>query len=179
MKSLLSLLIALALIPQAVAQTAKPATGAPREKVLQLMEVMRIRQQLDSMVTGMREVARNSATERFKKRIPDATAEDLAFIASLIDDMFRQTLQLDDVVERFVPIYQKHLTVEEIDASIAFYSSPAGKSLLEKAPAMMQEGIAVGSALARERLDAAEDQLEARIREYFANRKPAATDKKP
>ena len=38
-----------------------------------------------------------------------------------------------------VPIYQKHLTKGDIDALVAFYSSPTGQKMLRELPAIMAE----------------------------------------
>jgi uncharacterized protein len=49
--------------------------------------------------------------------------------------------QMEDLV---VPIYVKNLTPEEMRASIQFYSSPVGQSLVHKLPAILQQSMAVG-----------------------------------
>jgi uncharacterized protein len=49
--------------------------------------------------------------------------------------------QLEDMV---VPIYVKNFTAEELRASIQFYSSPVGQSLIHKLPVVLQQSMAVG-----------------------------------
>ena len=44
------------------------------------------------------------------------------------------------------PIYERNYTAAEIDGLIEFYQSPLGQSLLEKAPVIAQESLAVGQA---------------------------------
>ena len=49
-----------------------------------------------------------------------------------------------DALEKMVPIYEKHLTIAEIDAAIEFYSKPEAQSLLKKMPSLMQESMLMG-----------------------------------
>ena len=51
---------------------------------------------------------------------------------------------MDDLVELLVPIYQKHLTLEDVNGVIAFYNTPAGKKYADKTPLIMQESMQVG-----------------------------------
>lgn len=50
----------------------------------------------------------------------------------------------NELAELGVPIYVKHLTREELEAAVAFYSSPEGRSMVQKLPAIMQESMEVG-----------------------------------
>jgi len=59
-----------------------------------------------------------------------------------------------------VPIYQKHLTKSDLDAILAFYSSPIGQKLQREQPAMMQEGMQAGGEIGRRRLGAMMQQMD-------------------
>jgi hypothetical protein len=61
-------------------------------------------------------------------------------------------MPVDEMVDAMVPIYQKHLTKEDINGILAFYASPIGQKLQREQPAMMQEGMEVGGAIGRRRL---------------------------
>ncbi|MCK8044207.1 DUF2059 domain-containing protein [Shewanella sp. 1CM18E] len=50
----------------------------------------------------------------------------------------------EDLVEMTVPIYQKYLTEEEVQALNAFYDTPAGKKLIKVQPRIMQESMMAG-----------------------------------
>jgi len=51
---------------------------------------------------------------------------------------------MTDLIDMLVPIYQKHLTLSEINQMIAFYESPIGKKFAAKTPLIMQESMQVG-----------------------------------
>ncbi|GIU51892.1 hypothetical protein TUM4438_43060 [Shewanella sairae] len=50
----------------------------------------------------------------------------------------------EDLVEMTVPIYQKYLTEEEVQALNAFYDTPAGKKLIKVQPSIIQESMMAG-----------------------------------
>ena len=60
-------------------------------------------------------------------------------------------VKVDDfVTEMLVPIYDKHLTHEDIKGLIAFYETPAGQKLLSVMPLMHQESRQAGEIWGRE-----------------------------
>jgi len=57
---------------------------------------------------------------------------------------FLASVDPHQIEEMVVPIYVKNLTIEEMQAAIDFYSSPLGKSLIQKLPNIMQQSMAAG-----------------------------------
>ncbi|MEM8901210.1 MAG: DUF2059 domain-containing protein [Bacteroidota bacterium] len=57
---------------------------------------------------------------------------------------------MDDLVDRFLPIYKNHLSLEELQGIIEFYKTPVGKKLIEKTPLIMQESMELGKAWGQE-----------------------------
>ncbi|WP_221409040.1 DUF2059 domain-containing protein [Reichenbachiella versicolor] len=62
------------------------------------------------------------------------------------DDMEKEfkSTSLTDLVGMLVPIYQKHLTQDDLKEIISFYESPLGKKFAEKQPFITQESMQVG-----------------------------------
>ena len=54
----------------------------------------------------------------------------------------------DNLVKVYVPIYQKHLTLDDLKKIVAFYESPAGKKLGAVTPAITMEGMTAANSLA-------------------------------
>ena len=46
-----------------------------------------------------------------------------------------------------IPIYDKHFTLEELRAILAFYETPAGRAMLAKLPLVLHESMEAGKAL--------------------------------
>ena len=65
----------------------------------------------------------------------------------------------DFVTEMLVPIYDKHLTHDDIKGLVAFYETPAGRKLLAVMPQMHQESRQAGEIWGREFARAVQERL--------------------
>lgn len=71
-----------------------------------------------------------------KTNVPDSIWSDF-------ENEFSKT-SMDDLVEMLIPVYQKHMTVADLEKIIEFYQTPVGKKFAEKTPLIMQESMQVG-----------------------------------
>lgn len=67
-----------------------------------------------------------------------------------IPDSFWDTVDASVLVDRLVPVYVKHLTIEDMKAAIAFFQSTAGQKILDKTPAITVESMKIGEQLGKE-----------------------------
>ncbi len=130
------LLMTLALlILTGLAQAAQPS-DADIEKLLQAsraqsmltaivpqMEAMQ-RQQFEQMVAG-------------KELTPEQRAEAERILART-NDIMRKALSWEEMRPLYIDVYKKTFTREDVRAITKFYESQAGRSLLDKTPALMQ-----------------------------------------
>ena len=58
---------------------------------------------------------------------------------------------VQQVIDRMVPVYQKHFTAEDIDGLLKFYRSPLGQKLVTEMPQVTAEGAQIGQAWGQER----------------------------
>jgi hypothetical protein len=59
-------------------------------------------------------------------------------------DLFRANIDFEDFIKAYIPLYDRHYTLEEIRAMIAFYESPVGKKVIEVTPLMTAESMSIG-----------------------------------
>ncbi len=59
-------------------------------------------------------------------------------------DGFMAKVTAEDLDNLIVPIYARNFTDAEIDAMIAFYETPEGRSVMAKMPTVMQESMMAG-----------------------------------
>ena len=85
--------------------------------------------------------------EALAKRVPPAQVEE-----------FKKALDVDDLIEQLIPLYDKHFTAEELQAYVEFYSSPAGKKLVMTIPQIMTESVGVSMKYFKSRIPAASPQ---------------------
>lgn len=53
---------------------------------------------------------------------------------------------IKDLTEMLVPVYQKHLSIEDLNQIIEFYKSPVGKKFADKTPMIAEESMQIGQA---------------------------------
>jgi uncharacterized protein len=78
----------------------------------------------------------NQMLPAMQQMLPDAPA---AFW-----ETFKQELDANELMQAIIPVYQKHLTEEDIQAILVFYNTPAGKKLISAQPSIMQESMMIG-----------------------------------
>lgn len=109
----------------AFASVAQPAKKTSIEQLMQLTGAGDLSaQMMNQMLPAMQQM------------IPDAPPT--------FWDTFKQELDANELMKMIIPVYQKHLSEEDIQAILAFYSTPAGKKLISAQPAIMQESMMIG-----------------------------------
>ena len=156
-----------------------PADGTTpsKEEVLKFLDILRVKSQLTLYFDGVAKQAKLGAEEGFKHKVPDATPAQLADVDNFAEKLF-QGMPVDEMVDAMVPIYQKHLTHEDIEAILAFYSSTVGQKLLREQPAMMQEGMEVGGEIGRKRIGVMMQKMDEFVAELAKQEQQKGEDKK-
>ena len=54
------------------------------------------------------------------------------------------------LIELLQPVYQKHLSLEDLEAALAFYETPAGKRIQAAQKPMMEESMKIGHSFGME-----------------------------
>jgi uncharacterized protein len=97
-------------------------------------------QQMDGFMrsTMNQELAKNpKLTSADREKIQKNTD---AF-AKKLTDIYREELSWAKLEKMYVQIYSETFSQEEVDALIAFYESPAGKTYVEKMPLVLQKAM--------------------------------------
>jgi len=75
--------------------------------------------------------ALNSINSIFADILSKVPPDQLAYYQSI--------LQVDDIIARIIPVYDKYYTQTEIMELVSFYNSPLGKKIIELTPALMND----------------------------------------
>ena len=59
-------------------------------------------------------------------------------------DKLDKKMDMQELVEKIIPVYDKYYTLEDLKAVNAFYESAAGKKVLATLPQVMQESMKIG-----------------------------------
>jgi uncharacterized protein len=93
-------------------------------------------------VSGSEETYKSAIRQMFvmfkqqSSDVPDEVWADL-------EKEFLQT-SMDDLVDMLAPVYEKHLTLADLQKLIEFYETPAGVKFAQKTPFIMQESMQAG-----------------------------------
>ena len=60
---------------------------------------------------------------------------------------FRAQIETDELIDSLIPVYNRHLSHEDIRGLIEFYSSELGRKITEVMPLVMQESMKAGERL--------------------------------
>ena len=90
--------------------------------------------------------------EQMKPFLEKSLPEDphKAEIISTFLERFQKRFNLEDLFNRIVPIYDRHLTHDDIKGLIQFYQTPLGQRVVQALPQIVQESQAVGAQMGQE-----------------------------
>ena len=121
------------------AQQTPADAAASKEDVVRFMDAMHSRDMMMNVMNLMAKQAGQMVHQQVSAQTdlpPDAEAR----INKMMQDMFKN-FPVDDLIQAVIPVYQKHFTKGDIDAFVAFYSTPAGQKLVKEMPAITQESM--------------------------------------
>jgi hypothetical protein len=130
---------------RAAAEARKAAAAPPRrEEVLKLFDLLQITKTMDAVVNATKQQSMEIAEQMIQEKMPEATPEQKKKLREMMDEVMRESLgpaAINEMLEATVPVYQRHLTKADMDAMVAFYSSPVGQKILHEQPTMIQESM--------------------------------------
>ena len=133
--------LCLALLFGVVAVQAAPPSDSSIE---QMMNVLQVQKMLDQMMTqmdaGMRTGMEQGLQQSMRgKTTTDAQKVQIAELQKKISGIIKGELSFAKMKDIYLQVYRETFTQDEINSIIAFYSSPAGKAMVEKVPVAMQK----------------------------------------
>ena len=114
-----------------------PATQGEIEKYL---EVTHVRQMMADMIDAMAKPMQKMVHEEYLKHKDVLPSDYEERMSKLMDDMLRD-MPWEQIIQAMVPAYQKHFTKGDMDALIAFYSTPTGQKILREMPGLMADSM--------------------------------------
>jgi len=171
---LLACLVWFITVPALAQQPPTTDTPATRDDILRLFRVMDTQAQVRQVMEQVMQQMRTLNREQLGKRRPDISEDELARMDKESEEI-ANSFPVNEIMEDMIPVYQKHLTKGDVDAMIAFYSSPTGKKLLREMPAISAEGMQAVYPRMQKNLDA----ILRRIDEQANEPKPMPAPEKP
>ncbi len=120
------------------------ATPANPATVQQLIAETKMEQLIEQTLQQMKPVADQQILQEAKENLgkQQLNAQQLEIVKKMQQLSWQQinlTNNWKNIQKLMVEVYQKHFTEEELQATLKFYQSPEGRSMMEKMPLMMQD----------------------------------------
>ncbi len=151
-----------------------------KEQLAKLFDAMRVRDQMKAMRTMVPSMVQQQIKEQSRqmsagtKLSPDQQVRAEKIIARYTEramDVYPPEEMIDDMTG----IYQRHLSREDVEGMIAFFTSPAGQHLLDQQPVIMQEYMPVVMKRVTERSKTLTAEMMKEMAAATQSVKPAAT----
>jgi hypothetical protein len=177
----------------AVSTTASPDSTPPdipldqqptKEQVAKLFEAMHVREQMESMMKMFPSMIQQQVRQQEKELTANQpasarmTPEQQAALDRVMSRFLDKALTLftvDEMLDDMAAIYQRHFTRDDVNAYIAFYSTPAGQHLLQITPVIMKEYMPVVMQRVQERSKDLTTELSKEITDVLKSSVPDAT----
>lgn len=120
----------------AAAALAAPPTDADIER---LLKASRAESMLNAILPQMEQMQRQQFEQITSGK--DLSAEQKAEVERIqarTNQIVRKALSWDEMRPLYIDVYKRTFSREDVKAMAKFYESPAGKNLLDKTPALMQ-----------------------------------------
>jgi hypothetical protein len=153
----------------AYAQQTPADAPASKEDINRLLDVMHSRDMMTTVMNLMSKQLGSMVHQQVSQNHdlpPDAEAR----INKMVQDMYKN-FPVDDLIQAMIPVYQRHFTKGDIDAVVAFYSSPAGQKFLSEMPAITQESMQASMGIAQKMVAKMQQQIQDDINQMQQEKK--------
>ena len=170
--------------PESAPPTVPPDQQPTKQQLAKLFELMKIREQTASMtqtLTGMIQQQLQQQEKEMTANQPESanlTPEKQAALDKVMNRFLEKAISIytvDEMLDDMAAIYTRHFTREDVDAYIAFYSTPAGQHLLQLTPVIVQEYMPVVMQRVQERSKTLTAEISKEIADVLRSSAPDAT----
>jgi len=142
-----------------LAQDTGANAPASKEDVERYLDAVHSHDMMEKIMETMAKSMQQMTYERYlrdKDKLPaDFEARTNKMMNAMMKDM-----PFDEMIQAIVPTCQKHFTKGDMDALVAFYTSPTGQKLLRETPAITGEAMTAMMPIMRQHMDAMNRRLQ-------------------
>ena len=136
--------------------------AAQDTKLEKAREVFRV-MQAETLIDQIFDVAFSQMGGMLSQRHPDMPPEAMAIVEEEVQASLKEAMPA--LLDQMAIVYGEVFTAEELDAMLAFYSSPVGQSLLSKTPEVTARSMQFSQSWAMGVFQDLPQRLEKRLRE--------------
>jgi len=161
----------------ASAQQSPPESpAATKADIEKLFGALHLHEMMKNVMAASFQQSKQMVLEALKKKGGQLSDEQVKRMNAFFDD-FAKNVDFDGMLDDMVPVYQRHLSQQDVAAMLVFYDSPTGQKILREQPAMMAEGMQAMHPRMEKMMSDAIDQAEKMVSEQTGEMKPAPNSK--
>jgi hypothetical protein len=123
-----------------LSSSAAVAAPASEDSIRRLLEATQVRKLLDDIRAQTYALMNDIADQAMRGRPPNARQQAaIARMKEKMIDVMQAELAWEKMEPLYLRLYQETFSEEEVASMLAFYSTPAGKALVLKMPALVQK----------------------------------------
>lgn len=133
----------------------QPVDAATKEDVEQTLELTGVRDQMHSIFAALAQSRAKLAAAEYERKNPQASPAEVEKVEIATRHSYEaafNSLDMDEVIDTLVPIYQRHFTHADLLAMNEFYASPVGQKVRQNSPAIMVESMEAGRTMMQKHL---------------------------
>jgi hypothetical protein len=151
---------------------------ATREDVERYLEITHSRDMMKQVMAVTAKQTHEMVRQQLAKDKDKLPADFEARVEKFTDDMLRN-FPVDDMLQAMIPVYQKHWTKGDVDAMVAFYSSPTGQKLLREMPTTMAEAMQALQPIMQKMMTTTMDRVQEEVAQMIKESDSAKKAQKP
>jgi uncharacterized protein len=165
---LMVMALCLVFVKVGAAQQSSADAPATKEDVERYLQVTRARemmkQMMDVMIKQMHQMVHAQIAKDAANLPPDAETR----MNKMTEDMLKD-FPVEEMLQAMIPVYQKHWTKGDVDAIVAFYSSPTGQKMLQEMPATMAEAMQAIQPIMQKHMGTMMDRVQQEVAQMVKN----------
>lgn len=174
-RTALAFVVCLLLASVSFAQQNPADAPASKEDIQRYLDAMHTRDLLKTMMQAM--------TKQMHQMVHDMIKDQKNLPPDFEERMFKNTdsmwedFPVDEYLDAVAPVYQRHLAKGDVDALVAFYSTPTGQKMVKEMPAMTAESMQAASGIMRKLMAKAMQRVQDEIAQLQKEASPTPTKK--
>lgn len=140
-----------------------PASKADVERYFEAVHVHEMMAQMVQSMLGPMHQMIHDQFERDKDKLPPDFE---ARMNKTLDDMMTN-MPWDDLIQAMIPAYEKHFTKSDMDALVAFYSTPSGQKILRELPQVTAESMQTAMPIMQKYMEGMTDKIQQQMAEML------------
>jgi hypothetical protein len=154
--------------PQTPAKSAAAASKIDPAKEAEIRQLMEV-----TGVNGLGEQLMTAGIAQFRASVMEARPDDprAKQFADAFAARFQKHFDPHSVIETVIPVYDKHLSTEDLRALLDYYRSPFGQRMLKVLPEVARDSQMAGFSVGQKAADEALDDLRAEYPEFVSAQK--------